>query len=537
MDDDLFSSYEQDLVTLILSVQSKLAVDAREQRGELRKAVWGRIERELEEADEIVAQMEIEVQTSHGDRSSLQSRMKEHKSSMARHRAELRALMTTVDRDDLLSTESKGHTTLDMEMDDSVASQRAAHQQRLLSVSDKLSDGQRRLEDSHRVALETEDLGAGILRDLRGQRDTLEHTRDNLYEADGAIDRASNTVKKMVNRMYQQRAVTYGIIALLVFLISFFFSISSLLPTFSLSTLPYRTLSQPTPPALPLFHNASHERFRIRSCSHTPYVTIFLALATTTLTSSSSADLSNNPDRGRASKPSSPATSQPNSRSTSRAGAFLDRVSESFANAHENDSRSPSASRPSSPDRNGRAGSRGASPSASRSGSRAREFINKITHLGAPQDWATQSFAHAPEANANHRSPSASRPTSPDRAGRSGSRDASPAGSRSGSRAREFLSKVTHMGPGSDWAAHSMATPDLHEVANGERAGRSSEASPAGSRSASRSGSKVRSVLDKLGHMGAGSDWAGHSLAGSAAVAPHSHLDQSTVAEEVVVVA
>lgn len=46
--------------------------------------------------------------------------------------------------------------------------------------TDQLSDGQRRLEESHRLALETEDTGAGILRDLRGQRDQLEHTRDNV---------------------------------------------------------------------------------------------------------------------------------------------------------------------------------------------------------------------------------------------------------------------------------------------------------------------------------------------------------------------
>lgn len=84
--------------------------------------------------------------------------------------------MTTADRDDLLSTDAQPHTTLDM----GDGHDARAQAQRLLSVSDKLSDGQRRLEDSHRVALETEDLGAGILRDLRGQRDTLEHTRDNV---------------------------------------------------------------------------------------------------------------------------------------------------------------------------------------------------------------------------------------------------------------------------------------------------------------------------------------------------------------------
>lgn len=54
---------------------------------------------------------------------------------------------------------------------------------RLLSATDKLSDGQRRLEDSHRVALETEVLGADILTNLRGQRDQLEHTRDTVSRA------------------------------------------------------------------------------------------------------------------------------------------------------------------------------------------------------------------------------------------------------------------------------------------------------------------------------------------------------------------
>lgn len=64
-----------------------------------------------------------------------------------------------------------------------------AQRNRLLSATDKLTDGQRRLEDSHRVALETESLGAGILSNLRDQRDTLEHTRDSVgaLEALGVV--------------------------------------------------------------------------------------------------------------------------------------------------------------------------------------------------------------------------------------------------------------------------------------------------------------------------------------------------------------
>jgi hypothetical protein len=63
----------------------------------------------------------------------------------------------------------------------------------LLQGTETLEDGSRRLENAHRIALETEDVGADILRNLRGQREQIEHTRDtvgsytllrNLPEAD-----------------------------------------------------------------------------------------------------------------------------------------------------------------------------------------------------------------------------------------------------------------------------------------------------------------------------------------------------------------
>lgn len=73
-----------------------------------------------------------------------------------------------------------------------------AQRQRLLQGNQTLSDSTRRLEDSHRVALETEDLGAGILSNLRGQREQIENTRDTLYRADNSIDKASGTLKQMI---------------------------------------------------------------------------------------------------------------------------------------------------------------------------------------------------------------------------------------------------------------------------------------------------------------------------------------------------
>ncbi|KAM0788232.1 hypothetical protein ACM66B_001386 [Microbotryomycetes sp. NB124-2] len=219
----VFQEYETDLDTLISSVKAKVSKDARDSRGDARRTVLRRIERELEEADEIIAQMEIEVQTADRDeRSILQSKLKQHKATIAQQKAELSKVNSSSDRDDLLGS-NNDHTAIEMDRSDSPNDQEGSQAQlqrnRLLSTTDRLSEGQRRLEDSHRVALETEVLGADILNNLRGQRDQLEHTRDTLYEADGSIDRASGTLKKMIRRAQKQRLVTYGIIGILVFLI------------------------------------------------------------------------------------------------------------------------------------------------------------------------------------------------------------------------------------------------------------------------------------------------------------------------------
>ena len=111
-----------------------------------------------------------------------------------------KALQASLDRSDLLGKYKDNpdeEAALESDGLSSVQAQRA----RLLSGTDKLSDSSRRLEESHRVALETEDLGADILGNLRGQREQIEGTRDRLYQADRNIDRASGTLGKMIRRL------------------------------------------------------------------------------------------------------------------------------------------------------------------------------------------------------------------------------------------------------------------------------------------------------------------------------------------------
>ena len=83
-------------------------------------------------------------------------------------------LHATTPRADLLGSASFNSSATFSE--DDTGSQRT----RLLAGTQTLADSTRRLEDSHRIALETEDVGADILRNLRVQREGIIRTRDTV---------------------------------------------------------------------------------------------------------------------------------------------------------------------------------------------------------------------------------------------------------------------------------------------------------------------------------------------------------------------
>ncbi|EPQ61357.1 vesicle transport v-snare protein vti1 [Gloeophyllum trabeum ATCC 11539] len=208
----LFDSYEQDFQQIIASIRDKLEGDGKDQRGEQRKAALRRVEMELDEADEMVSQMEIEIQgIPQSIKPQYQTRIRTAKAELTRYKKLSKDLHAQVSRSDLLAR--AGSPTSDEPYGPS------SDRTRLLAGTALLEDGSRRLAESQRIALETEEQGADILRNLRGQREQIEHARDTLRTADTSIDRASGTLKKMIRRMYQQRVVTGAIIVVLILLI------------------------------------------------------------------------------------------------------------------------------------------------------------------------------------------------------------------------------------------------------------------------------------------------------------------------------
>ncbi|KAH9851165.1 t-SNARE [Lenzites betulinus] len=211
----LFDSYEQDFKQIIHSIRDKLDADAHDAQGEARKAALRRVEMELDEADEMVSQMEIEIQgIPQSLRPAYQTRIKASKADLQRYKKLSKEQHAQLSRSELLA---RPGGAADATSDEPYGA--SSDRTRLLAGTSLLEDGSRRLLDSQRIALETEEQGADILRSLRGQREQIQNARDTLQRADTSIDRASGTLKKMIRRMYQQRFVTAGIIVVLVLLI------------------------------------------------------------------------------------------------------------------------------------------------------------------------------------------------------------------------------------------------------------------------------------------------------------------------------
>lgn len=212
----LFNNYEQDFQQIIASIRDKLDVETKAEGIEQRKTTLRRVEMELDEADEMVSQMEIEVQgMPQSIKPQYQARIKSAKTELTRHKKLSKDLHTQLSRSDLFGGVG-GRPIGPSSSDDPYGT---SDRTRLLAGTALLEDGTRRLQESQRIALETEEQGADILSNLRIQREQIENTRDTLHTADTSIDRASGTLKKMIRRMYKQRVVTGAIITVLVLLI------------------------------------------------------------------------------------------------------------------------------------------------------------------------------------------------------------------------------------------------------------------------------------------------------------------------------
>ncbi|KAI5801457.1 t-SNARE [Peziza echinospora] len=208
---ELFASHEADFKLVKADITQKLD-QINELFGEPRKAALRAIERSIDEADEIIGQMRLEIQNIPTvSRQRINPRLRNYTHDLDIAKRTLRKLSENADRDALFGARGAGAGG----SGDAVTDQR----QQLLSGTDRLDRSSQRLRDSHRLANETEAIGAGILGDLRGQRETIINTHSMLQESEGYVDKSIKTLRGMARRMATNRIITIAIITVLVLLI------------------------------------------------------------------------------------------------------------------------------------------------------------------------------------------------------------------------------------------------------------------------------------------------------------------------------
>lgn len=215
---EYLASHESDFQFTLAEIRDKLE-SLRETSATVGnfKSELAKAEDSIEEGLEILERMSAEVQgIPTSDRSQYNTKIRGHRAEIDKAKRELRKLTDKQGRAQLFEGReiASGESA---EYSDDASNQR----QQLLSNQQRLERSSERLRDAQRVGNETEAIGAGILNDLRGQREQITNSRNTLMEADSHVDRSLRTLRSMARRMAANRIISYAIIAILILLIIF----------------------------------------------------------------------------------------------------------------------------------------------------------------------------------------------------------------------------------------------------------------------------------------------------------------------------
>jgi vesicle transport through interaction with t-SNAREs protein 1 len=190
---ELFSSYEAELKLVQADLSQKL--DALPSLGgEQRKAAIAQADRAIEEADELLGSMRLEKQNIPStQKQKVNQRFRNYESDVDGLKRKLKNLQSDAGRRELFGSRYRDD-------EEGGRDEQLEQRQQLLSGTDRLERSSGRLQESQRIALETEDVGRNTLADLSRQRETIEHTRGTLLESEGYTDRSNKTLKGMARR-------------------------------------------------------------------------------------------------------------------------------------------------------------------------------------------------------------------------------------------------------------------------------------------------------------------------------------------------
>ncbi|GFQ88901.1 vesicle transport through interaction with t-SNAREs homolog 1A [Trichonephila clavata] len=205
----LMESFEQQYAALTAEITSKTS-RLNNLSGVERKMMISQLDRQMEEAHELLEQMDLEVKgMPPASRQKYQIRLKSYVAELHLLDKEMlfynqKARISPRDENSLRDELFEG----DYVKDD--------QKQRLLDNTERLESSSRQLEGGYKLAVEAEQIGSQILTDLSSQRETIKKSKSRVQETNYDLGRSSRIVNGMIRGIKQQKMVLYAVAAVML---------------------------------------------------------------------------------------------------------------------------------------------------------------------------------------------------------------------------------------------------------------------------------------------------------------------------------
>nr|CAH7756987.1 unnamed protein product [Callosobruchus chinensis] len=197
----LFENYEQQYSVLTADITSQVGLLTASATKDRRQLI-SKIEKHVEEAQELLEQMELEV------REVEPTKRQRCRTKLDCYRAELKRL--TLDYIKARSVKQGVLYDSTEELNDIRIS--SDQKQRLLENSESLERSNKKLEHGYKVIIETQEIGNQVLKNLGEQRETIQRSRNRLREHDEDLGRSGKLMNSMIMRSLQQKVILIAVL-------------------------------------------------------------------------------------------------------------------------------------------------------------------------------------------------------------------------------------------------------------------------------------------------------------------------------------
>lgn len=204
----LFKSYEADYCNRSTDASRKIS-SLEGLNGDARRRKVQEIESDLRSAEDVIKRMDLEARSLPAEQSKpLQLNVKNYKADLAALKEQVKKAASALPAGDAARAE--------LGLGGDYLSSSAGQRDRMLTATQRMEKTNDTLKYGQEQLMQTEELGASILRDLHGQRQTIISSKQTLEGADDNITKARKILSNMSKVMLQNKIIMAGVIIFLL---------------------------------------------------------------------------------------------------------------------------------------------------------------------------------------------------------------------------------------------------------------------------------------------------------------------------------